>query len=93
MAHVQVSNNITIGILGKYDMCAGIVYTLLHLENTALQGAFAEHQTALQKLSCQKKIVVVLVRTAEDLSACDALIIPGGGETSVILPKLAHIIR
>jgi len=37
--------------------------------------------------------VVVLVRTAEDLSACDALIIPGGGETSVILPKLAHIIR
>jgi 5'-phosphate synthase pdxT subunit len=92
MAQVQVSKNVTIGILGKYSMCVGIVYTLFDVEYTALQGAFAEHQTALQSLSCQKKIAVVLVRSTEDLLACDGLIIPGGGETSVILPKLAHII-
>lgn len=75
MAHAQVSNNVTIGIL-------------------ALQGAFAEHQVALQKLSCQKKIAVVLVRTAGDLSACDALIIPGGESTTIaLLAKLAGLLE
>lgn len=35
----------------------------------------------LQKLSLKKRIVIVLVRTQEDLAKCDALIIPGGGES------------
>lgn len=75
MARIQVSNNVTIGIL-------------------ALQGAFAEHQATLQKLSCQKKIVVVLVRTAEELLACDALIIPGGESTTIaLLAKLAGLLE
>ncbi|KAG2361249.1 SNO glutamine amidotransferase [Suillus spraguei] len=60
----------------------------------ALQGAFAEHQTALQKISCQKKITVVLVRTAEDLSACGALIIPGGESTTIaLLAELAGLLE
>lgn len=75
MARIQVSNNVTIGIL-------------------ALQGAFAEHQATLQKLSCQKIIVVVLVRTAEELLACDALIIPGGESTTIaLLAKLAGLLE
>jgi 5'-phosphate synthase pdxT subunit len=45
----------------------------------ALQGAFAEHQAMLQKLSFKRKIVTILVRTVDDLDLCDALIIPGGG--------------
>lgn len=49
----------------------------------ALQGAFVEHQAILQKLSLRTRIHVVLVRTPEDLQQCDALIIPGGGESSV----------
>ncbi|KAG2065923.1 SNO glutamine amidotransferase [Suillus decipiens] len=75
MTHVQVSNNVNIGIL-------------------ALQGAFAEHQSALQKLSCQKKITVILVRTAEDLSVCGALIIPGGESTTIaLLAELAGLLE
>lgn len=45
----------------------------------ALQGAFVEHQVALQELPIQKRIDVVLVRSPEDLTKCQALIIPGGG--------------
>ncbi|KAJ8584233.1 glutamine amidotransferase subunit pdxT [Rhizopogon salebrosus TDB-379] len=60
----------------------------------ALQGAFAEHQAALQKLSCQKTLAIVLVRTAEDLSACDALIIPGGESTTIaLLAKLSGLLE
>ncbi|KAG6840244.1 hypothetical protein H0H93_004728, partial [Arthromyces matolae] len=44
----------------------------------ALQGAFAEHQAMLQNLSLKRKITVVQVRTVDDLTRCDALIIPGG---------------
>lgn len=44
----------------------------------ALQGAFAEHQTMLQKVS-KHQVTTILVRTPEDLAQCDALIIPGGG--------------
>jgi hypothetical protein len=47
--------------------------------NQALQGAFAEHQVALQKVSVGKRVVVVQVRTTADLDPCDALVIPGGG--------------
>lgn len=49
----------------------------------ALQGAFAEHQVMLQKLSLKRKVVIVLVRQPEDLDKCDALIIPGGGASLV----------
>lgn len=51
---------------------------MYHLK--ALQGAFAEHQTAINKLKMSRKIRSVQVRTPEDLTACDALIIPGGGD-------------
>lgn len=45
-----------------------------------MQGAFAEHQTALQRLSIPGwKVSVLQVRTPEDLASCDALVIPGGG--------------
>ncbi|KAF9530917.1 glutamine amidotransferase subunit pdxT [Crepidotus variabilis] len=51
----------------------------------ALQGAFAEHRTALEKLSCHRRLEVILVKTIEDLSRCDALIIPGGESTTIAL--------
>ncbi|TEB28975.1 glutamine amidotransferase subunit pdxT [Coprinellus micaceus] len=49
----------------------------------ALQGAFVEHEAALQRLD--RKIEVVLVKTPEDLEKCDALIIPGGESTTIAL--------
>lgn len=45
----------------------------------ALQGAFLEHQSVLQKL----KIPCKLVKTAKDLEGIDGLIIPGGESTSM----------
>lgn len=33
----------------------------------------------LKKVNVKHKIIVILVRTQEDLENCDALIIPGGG--------------
>jgi pyridoxal 5'-phosphate synthase pdxT subunit len=45
----------------------------------ALQGAFAEHKTHLASLAVERRIVILLVRTVEDLYRCDGLIIPGGG--------------
>jgi len=62
--------------LDKREVVVGIL---------ALQGAFVEHQAMLQKLSLRTKIVVVLVRTVEDLNLCDALIIPGGESTTIAL--------
>ncbi|TFK35085.1 SNO glutamine amidotransferase [Crucibulum laeve] len=60
----------------------------------ALQGAFAEHQTALQKLSLTRKIEVILVRTVEDLDRCDALIIPGGESTTIaLLARLSGVLQ
>ena len=44
-----------------------------------MQGAFAEHQVMLQKLSLKPAITICLVRSQEDLEQCDGLIIPGGG--------------
>ena len=71
-------DSVTIGILGMYcnttDRCVGVIH-----RHTALQGAFAEHQCVLERLSLPIKIRVVFVRTADDLAPCDALIIPGGG--------------
>ncbi|KAL4067154.1 PdxT/SNO family [Scleroderma yunnanense] len=60
----------------------------------ALQGAFAEHQTALQKVASARKITVCLVRTPDDLQKCDALIIPGGESTTIaLLAKLAGLLE
>ncbi|KJA21603.1 hypothetical protein HYPSUDRAFT_41723 [Hypholoma sublateritium FD-334 SS-4] len=58
----------------------------------ALQGAFAEHRTALEKLSLSRKLQILLVKTPEDLAQCDALIIPGGESTTIaLLARLAGL--
>ncbi|THH29559.1 hypothetical protein EUX98_g4634 [Antrodiella citrinella] len=60
----------------------------------ALQGAFAEHQVMLKKLSLKQKLTVVLVRSEEDLSKCDALILPGGESTTIaLLARLAGLLE
>ncbi|EIM85331.1 SNO glutamine amidotransferase [Stereum hirsutum FP-91666 SS1] len=59
----------------------------------ALQGAFAEHQTMLQKVS-KHQVTTILVRTPEDLAQCDALIIPGGESTTIaLLAKLSGLLE
>ena len=76
-----VREKVSIGILGAH--CA--LTARLSTDGTpgaALQGAFAEHQVMLQKLSLKRRVVIVLVRLQEDLEKCDALIIPGGGKLS-----------
>jgi len=52
----------------------------------ALQGAFSKHIAMLRSLEVQ----AVEVRTAEELAACDALIIPGGESTTIM--KQIHFI-
>ncbi|KAI6106161.1 PdxT/SNO family [Pisolithus croceorrhizus] len=60
----------------------------------ALQGAFVEHQIALQRIPSARKIDVCPVRTPEDLAKCDALIIPGGESTTIaLLAKLAGLLE
>ncbi|TDL17627.1 SNO glutamine amidotransferase [Rickenella mellea] len=60
----------------------------------AMQGAFAEHQVILQKLSIKRKVVTTLVRTMDDLERCDALIIPGGESTTIaLLARLAGLLE
>jgi SNO glutamine amidotransferase family len=51
----------------------------------ALQGAFSEHEQALQRCSGVTK--VIQVRTADDLnpSSLDGLIIPGGESTTMVI--------
>jgi 5'-phosphate synthase pdxT subunit len=60
----------------------------------ALQGAFAEHFQTIQSLSSKSltktetplpRLNPRLVRTKEDLDACDALIIPGGESTTMAI--------
>ncbi|KAF8905761.1 SNO glutamine amidotransferase family-domain-containing protein [Gymnopilus junonius] len=51
----------------------------------ALQGAFVEHQAALEKLPSSIRPEVILVKTPEELQRCDALIIPGGESTTIAL--------
>ena len=73
---------VTIGILGMRDREVSRLYQMIsYLTSviTALQGAFAEHEASLRRLSLKTPIKVVQVRTVEDLAKCDALIIPGGG--------------
>jgi pyridoxal 5'-phosphate synthase pdxT subunit len=45
----------------------------------ALQGAFVEHQSILEKCG----VDCVLVRTVNELESCDGLIIPGGESTTI----------
>ncbi|KAI0809120.1 PdxT/SNO family [Irpex lacteus] len=60
----------------------------------ALQGAFAEHQVMFQKINAKRKVVIVLVRTPEDLERCDALVIPGGESTTIaLLARLAGLLE
>ncbi|EJT43290.1 SNO1-like protein [Saccharomyces kudriavzevii IFO 1802] len=55
----------------------------------ALQGAFLEHASHLEKCLATKnyevEITIEIVKTPEDLAKCDALIIPGGESTSMSL--------
>jgi 5'-phosphate synthase pdxT subunit len=55
----------------------------------ALQGAFAEHQAMLQKVSGKGHLNVIQIRTPEELKRCDALIIPGGGLSISIVDPCA----
>ena len=47
----------------------------------ALQGDFREHAASLERLGVQAH----KVRTLEELDACDALVIPGGESTAMLL--------
>lgn len=68
--------------LGNYDF---MYRSLIQKTSVALQGAFVEHRTALERLPFRKKLEVILVKTPEDLERCDALIIPGGGAFHPVL--------
>ncbi|KAF9074668.1 SNO glutamine amidotransferase [Rhodocollybia butyracea] len=60
----------------------------------ALQGAFAEHEASLHRLKINRQLHVILVRTPEELSQCDALIIPGGESTTIaLLARLAGLLE
>lgn len=64
---------------------------ILSYRPKALQGAFVEHQTMLQKSSLQAEITVNLVRSVQDLQTCDALVIPGGGMSPNLALTLIHV--
>lgn len=56
----------------------------------AVQGAFLEHITLLKKAATiyatrELTVIPIEVRTSQELSACDALIIPGGESTTISL--------
>jgi 5'-phosphate synthase pdxT subunit len=56
----------------------------------ALQGAFLEHLHSLRQLG----IACCEVRTAEQLAACDGLIIPGGESTAIaLLAQREHLLE
>ncbi|THH17577.1 hypothetical protein EW146_g3258 [Bondarzewia mesenterica] len=96
MKDTQVLSNVTIGILGELAACASMRGGDVDERacEAALQGAFIEHQNMLQKLSVRHRIVVVQVRTPEDLAKCDALIIPGGESTTIaLLAKLSGLLE
>jgi len=81
MQDTQLATDIVIGILGEYDNNQPFRRRRLTswTRIVALQGAFAEHQAILQKISGKGHLEVIQVRTPEELKRCDALIIPGGG--------------
>lgn len=53
----------------------------------ALQGGFSEHLASLRKAAVplDADFAFIEVRTSEQLSTCDALIIPGGESTTLSL--------
>jgi imidazoleglycerol phosphate synthase glutamine amidotransferase subunit HisH len=86
----MAENELWIGILGRVHFQTFRLF--IYLIVIALQGAFAEHKSALKRLSfINIKLEIVLVRTPEDLSRCDALIIPGGGMSSNLFLFLSFI--
>ncbi|KAL8858313.1 MAG: hypothetical protein Q9178_005176 [Gyalolechia marmorata] len=82
---------------------------ILHIGVLALQGAFFEHIKLLRQAVAQLRsvseeawnIVILEVRTANDLQCCEALIIPGGESTTVslvaersnLLEPLRHFVK
>lgn len=63
---------------------------LLTIGVLALQGAFLEHITLLRKATARLesttvKFKIIEVRTSQELSTCEALIIPGGESTTISL--------
>ncbi|CAE6426773.1 unnamed protein product [Rhizoctonia solani] len=58
----------------------------------ALQGAFAEHQEIISRVT--PRVHATLVRTPAELALCDGLIIPGGESTSIVLlARLANLLE
>ncbi|KAH9953194.1 hypothetical protein BC827DRAFT_168035 [Russula dissimulans] len=82
MKDTQLMADLVIGILGTSTtfLCRSVKFTWKRF--SALQGAFAEHQAMLLKISGKRGVEVVQVRTPEELKGCDALIIPGGDRQS-----------
>lgn len=88
---------VTVGILGESSGYRNLKRGKSDMASSALQGAFQEHLTVLSRLPqitlsstsdappTLVKITPLLVRTAEELSACDALILPGGESTTIAL--------
>jgi hypothetical protein len=78
-----MQGKVVIGILGKQRPPNSLRETT-DSSSSALQGAFAEHETALRKISSPIKVCPLLVRTPDELADCDGLIIPGGGKCHVV---------
>ncbi|CAE7054528.1 unnamed protein product [Rhizoctonia solani] len=58
----------------------------------ALQGAFAEHQEIISRVT--PRVHATFVRTPAELALCDGLIIPGGESTSIVLlARLANLLE
>ncbi|CUA66680.1 putative pyridoxal 5'-phosphate synthase subunit PDX2 [Rhizoctonia solani] len=58
----------------------------------ALQGAFAEHQEIISRVT--PRVHTAFVRTPAELALCDALVIPGGESTSIVLlARLANLLE
>jgi 5'-phosphate synthase pdxT subunit len=83
MQDIQLATDIIIGILGESRSTLSPARRLTLKRIIALQGAFAEHQVMLQKISGKGHLEVIQVRTPEELKRCDGLIIPGGGRLSL----------
>jgi len=71
-----------------YSWWVNLRYVTLHsyVWHPALQGAFVEHRSALERLPYYGQFEVLLVKTVEDLNYCDGLIIPGGGKRIASIP-------
>ena len=78
-----VRDHVTIGILGtltsSFFLILCLEYLCLYVLVPALQGAFAEHQVMLQKLSLKRRVVIVLGEVREGSS----VLVLGGRSQSV----------